>query len=254
MPEVQRVLLPVDGYDEKSWPMAVTYAEQINCATTPPVGDVILLLHQKSLLSHTSIAGFLGDAQAKILRDGGKLRLKSGAILRLETKRTLSHLTRPTTIIAFYADDTILEMLDGLQNVAGVVAVEDLKGQAAQWKARWSPTVPGEASKPPVELISDTVIVEALKSLSILINKGNGLLTTRDQDWAKDVLRILRNKGHTTDPNALKSWAIKDGWKPGAATELAKLAKKIFEGKTKPSLANIANANERYNRWCGKNS
>lgn len=252
MGKLHRIFLPVDGYDEISWPLALQCAEQINCAHSPAVRDVILLLHQQSILDHSTLAGFLGSPHAKALRAGKSLGLPSGATLRLETKKTISHLARPTTIIAFYADDTILEMVDGLKNVAGVVVVEDLKGSANQWKARWSPVVPGEAAKPPVELIEDSVIVEALKSLSMLINKGNGLLISRDQDWAKDVLRILRAKGHTADPHALKSWAIKNGWTPGAAGDLAKLAKKTFDTKTKPSLANIANANERYDRWCGK--
>lgn len=37
-----------------------------------------------------------------------------------------------------------------------------------------------------------------------------------------------------------------------AADDLAKLAKKPFEMKTKPKFAGIANANERYDRWCAK--
>jgi hypothetical protein len=252
MATIHRIFLPVDGYDEISWPLALQCAEQINGAHSPAIRDVVLLLHQQSILDHSTLAGFLGISHAKALRAGKSLGLPSGATLRLETKKTIRHFGRPTTIIAFYADDAILEIVDGLKKVAGVVAVEDLKGSAAEWKARWSPTVPGEAAKPPVELIGDLVIVEALKSLSMLINKGNGLLISRDQDWAKDVLRILRAKGHTADPNALKSWAIKNGWTPGAAGDLAKLAKKTFDMKTKPSLANIANANERYDRWCGK--
>ncbi len=76
------------------------------------------------------------------------------------------------------------------------------------------------------------------------------MLTSSYEDWAKDVLRILRAKGHSADPKDIKSWAIKDGWKPGAADDLAKLAKKTFDMKTKPSFASIANAAERYERWC----
>jgi hypothetical protein len=154
-------------------------------------------------------------------------------------------------VISFYADDATLEIVDGLKNVAGVVAVPDLAGSADQWKARWSPIIPGEAVRAPVELIKDPVIVEALRSLSIIINKSRGLLTSRDKEWADDVLRILKAKGHTAEPSAIKSWAIKEGWTPGAARDLAKLTQKVFGMKTRPKLANITNAEQRYRRWSG---
>lgn len=247
--KTNRIFLPIDGYDPDSWTIAVHCAEQINGTHAPPVNDVVLLLHQQSILAHSSLSGFMGDQVVKALRGGKPVRLPSGAALRLETKRTISHLARPTTIIAFYADDAILEMVDGLTNVAGVVAVEDLKGSADQWVARWSPIVPGQAAKPPVQLIKDPVVLNALESLSRMVNKSNSMLTSSYEDWAKDVLRILWAKGHSADPKDIKSWAIKDGWTPGAAGDLAKLAKKIFEMKTKPSLAGIANANDRYDRW-----
>lgn len=252
MARIHRVFLPIDGYDPSSWPLAVSCAEQINAAHTPKVRDVVLLLHQQNILGHSTLTGVLGDQVAKALRAGNPVGLPSGAALRLETKRTINHLGRPTTIIAFYADDAILELVDGLANVAGVVAVEDMKGSAAGWVARWSPIVPGQPQQSPVELIKDPVVLNALQSLSPMVNKSNAVLTSSYADWARDVLRLLRAKGHSADPKDIKSWAIRDGWKPGAADDLAKLAQKIFAMKTKPSLSSIANANERYARWCGK--
>ncbi len=126
---------------------------------------MVLLLHQQNILAHSSLSGFMGDQIVKALRAAKPVKLPSGAALRLETKRTIRHLARPTTIIAFYADDAILEIVDGLTNVAGVVAVEDLKGSADQWAVRWSPIVPGQTAKPPIQLIKDPVVLKALESL-----------------------------------------------------------------------------------------
>lgn len=84
--------------------MALVCAEQINGAFNPAVSGVVLLLHTKRLIDHTSLAGFLGDAQAKRLKAGQQLRLPSGAMLRVETRRTVSHgFSRNTTVIGFYA-------------------------------------------------------------------------------------------------------------------------------------------------------
>jgi hypothetical protein len=88
MAMAHRIFLPIDSHTDKSWALALACAEQINKASSPHVSDVILLLHQKSLLSHTTLAAFLGKAHAKMLRDGKQLRLPSGATLRVETKRT----------------------------------------------------------------------------------------------------------------------------------------------------------------------
>ncbi len=122
--------------------MALQFAEQINTASTPSVSDVVLLLHVKDNLRHTGLAGMMDSAHSKMLYDGKQLTLPSGAKLRMETKRKLSFgFSRPTTIIAFYANDEILEQVDGLRNVAGVVAVPEYLGYASEWKAQWSPLV-----------------------------------------------------------------------------------------------------------------
>ena len=250
MPKIQRILLPVDSDAPEAWPMALQFAEQINTASTPNVSDVVLLVHDKANLVHTGLAGMMESEHSKMLYHGKQLDLLSGAKLRAETKRKLSFgFSRPTTIIAFYANDEILEQVDGLRNVAGVVAVPEYLGYASEWKARWSPLVPGEKREEPAAIIDDPVIVAAMKSLSRLINKGNGVLVPLDIEWTQETLRILRNKGHITDPANLKSWAIRDGWQVNAAGELAKIAKKIFDMKTKPSLAKIHDAQGKYERW-----
>jgi len=250
MAKVHRILLPVDSDAPESWPLALQAAEEIDTVSTPKVTDVVLLLHVKSILPHSGLEGFIGKAQSKMLRDGKQLRLPSGAQLRLETRRSLSlSFARLTTVISFYADDGILELVDGLRNVAGVVAVPEYLGYASEWKTRWSPLVPGDKKEAPAALIEDPVIESAMQSLSGLINKGNGVLVPRDKEWAQDTLRILRAKEHITDPANLKSWAIRDGWQVKAAGELATIAKKIFEMRTKPSLSKIVNADDRYRRW-----
>lgn len=250
MPKIHRILLPVDSDAPESWLMALQFAEQINTASTPNVTDVVLLLHVKDNLRHTSLAGMMDGAHSKMLYDGKQLTLPSGAKLRMETKRKLSFgFSRPTTIIAFYANDEILEQVDGLRNLAGVVAVPEYLGYASEWKARWSPLVPGERREEPAAIIDDPVIEAAMKSLSRLINKSNGILVPRDKEWTQETLRILRNKGHSTDPANLKSWAIRHGWQVKAAGDLAKIATKIFDMKTKPSLAKIHDPQGKYERW-----
>lgn len=81
-------------------------------------------------------------------------------------------------------------------------------------RLRWAPIVPGQAATTPVELIKDPVVRKAVESLSGLMNKSNALLTSPYEDWAKDVLRILRTKGHSTEPKDIKSWQSGTGGHP----------------------------------------
>ncbi|TCN34140.1 hypothetical protein [Sinorhizobium americanum] len=78
---------------------------------------------------------------------------------------------------------------------------------------------------------------------------GNGVMHPRDKEFADDILRILRAKGHRAEPHSIKSWAIANGWKPSAANELAALAIKIGGLKAKPSLTKIYNAEGKYLSW-----
>jgi hypothetical protein len=248
VPTPVRVLLPVDGYHQQSWDFALGYAEQINEARSAE--KTVLLLHQKNILDHSTLAGMMHPSHKKALLKNQALNLPSGAKLVLHTMQNIPRILNNATVIVFYADDRILELVDGIKNLAGVVVVPDVLGEIEQWKARWNPQVPGEKSQAPKQIIDDPVVEQALISLTSLVNTGNGVMVSRDKEWAKDVLSILRAKGHSEDAGHIKSWAIKNGWQPKAATELAALAKKIFERRTKPSLANIANAHERYQRWC----
>jgi len=221
--------------DSTSWQLAAAYALKMAAEASPRATDVVLLTHTKHQLDHTSLAGHLGPGASKALSKGTTLNLDGGATLRHATLRTLGYSTRNSIVIAFYADEGMLETLDGLKGLAGIVAVPEFDGDIDQWIKRWNPVVHGakrEASKP---LIDDPVIERALESITQMSNTAYDVLHSRDKEFAEGVFRILRAKGHALDPAAIKSWAIRHGWKPGGAEELSKAAAKIAKLKNKPS-------------------
>lgn len=153
-------------------------------------------------------------------------------------------------IIAYFAEDKMLEALDGLDLVAGIVAIPDLPEQAESWITRWNPVVHGKprASRP-VPLIEDPIVANALSALTSWINLAHAVMNPRDKEHADETLRILRAKGHTLVPVQIKSWAIRNGWKPGAADELAKLATRIGALTSKPRISGYHDPDGRYDRW-----
>jgi hypothetical protein len=249
--KVIRVVVPLDPMEEQSWHLAAAYAVKIACEGTPRATDVILLTHTKDQLRHTSLAGHVGINAAKALGSGARLDLEAGATLRHATLRTLGHSARNAVIIAFYAEDRMLEALDGLAGVLGIVAVPDLAGQADGWIERWGPVVHGSPRAAPEKLIDDPVVERALEAITTLSNIAYDVMHTRDKQHADEIFRILRAKGHTLDPTKIKSWAIRRGWKPDGAEELAKVAAKVMKLARKPSLAGFHEPHDRYARWKG---
>ena len=242
-----RVLVPNDSQDPEALALALAYAQEI----VRKVGstDILIITHTKDQLRHTGLGANLGENAAKALLAGRQASLSSGATLRHGTLATLRYASGKPVIIAYYADEKLLDFVDGMTGVKGVVAVPWVPGEVDQWRERWTPIVHGQEKQAPAAILDDAVVEIALRSVSGMINLSHGLLQSRDKEWVDDTLRILRAKGHSLDPAKIRNWAIRNGWKPGAADDLSKLARKISGMTTRPRLASIHNADERYARW-----
>ncbi len=247
-----RVLIPLDSQDEITFQTAPAYADAICEKVGAAAQDIALLIHGEGQLDHTNLGGFLGKATVKAL-SRGPVALPHDRRLSLETLTKRPFLTRPTVIIAYYADAKLLDAADGLRNVEGVIAVPWVLGEADSWVKRWGATVHGQDAQPASPLIDDPVVVRALESLTAVINLSTGLIHPSDKTHADEILRILRAKGHPDPTPEVKSWAIRNGWKPGHAAELETLAKRIWAMKTKPILSKIRDASDRYSRWSAGN-
>ena len=250
MPNPTRIVVLIDSQDPSAWAHALGYAGAIGSRAQPSVREYILLTHGKQQLKSTSLAGHVGAQAAKALLGNTAVPLQSGGQLRHATLQTLRGSGRGAVIIAYYADEGMLETLDGIAGIFGIVAVPDLPGEIDGWIARWTPLVHGQQqASAPAPLITDPVVEKALTALSGWINLSHAIMNPRDKGHADETLRILRAKGHAFEPDKIKSWAIRNGWKPGAADELAKLAGRIGGMKTKPSLRAFHNPDGKYESW-----
>lgn len=247
MSNIFRVLVPLDSQDEQTFGLALAYAEQI--AKAAGVSDVILLTHTRGQLDGTGLSRFLGPAASKALNKGKTVNLSWGGKIRGETMKTLGYQARNAVVVAYYADGSLLDFVDGLHGIAGAVAVPWVPGEADGWAARWSVNVHGQEKQPPRVLIDDPVVVRALETLTTIINLSTGLVHPRDKQMANEILRILRAKGHGDPSGTIKSWAIRHNWSPTAASNLEALAKKVWSLKTKPSLSGFHDPDGRYDRW-----
>jgi hypothetical protein len=223
------------------------YAQEI--AKISKTQDVLLITHTKGQLDGTSLSDHLGASVTKALLTNRQVKLPSGASLRHGTQATLRYSSGKSVVIANYADAKLLDFVDSKKDFVGIVAVPWTPSEIDQWCQRWSPIVHGEEQKAPTKIINDPVVEAALRSITGNMNLSHSVVRPYEKDWAKDAFRILRAKGHTIEAAKVKNWAVREGWKPKAADELAKIADKIANMKTKPRLAEIHDPEGRYERW-----
>ncbi len=226
MPEPTRVIVPIDDSKPEALGTSLGYAKMVAQRATPRTDNIILLTHTKQQLRSTSLERHLGVQASKALAANKAVGIGDGFLLQHETMQTLRFGARNSVIIAFYADE-----------------------KAKTWGERWTPHIHGQTPQAPVTLLSDPVIENALRTLSRMANLAHGVMHPRDKQHADEILRILRAKGHSAPVGDIKSWAIREGWKPEAADELARLASKIFGLKNKPNLGALHDPNGRYARW-----
>ena len=177
MSGIIRVLVPLDSQSDAAFQLAFKYAESICQKSGANV--IVLLTHTKSQLEHTGLARMLGSHVIKAIGKGNATT-SAGYALRAETMRTLRYLSQKSVLVVYYAEAGILDVADGVQNVAGVVAVPDHPGDADPWVQRWGAHVHGQTRQAPSVLIKDPVVVAALDELTKIINLSTGLAHPRD--------------------------------------------------------------------------
>ncbi len=252
--EPVRVLIPGDDQSEKAISLAINYADEICKLKQGVVQEAILFVPGKESVRHTTISTAIGEKNAKRLHDGDMVLLPGGTPIRLETIRTLKWVSKPSVLISAYSDQKMLDQVDSMKNLIGVVAIPHIPDALEKWQRTWSPILHGQEKEPPTKLISDPILEQALISLTQSVNLSHSVLHSLDKEHSERTLRILRVHGHSENPENIRSWAIKNGWLPKAADELEKLAHKIFSLKSKPRLKDPEAAQRIYDYWRSKTS
>lgn len=244
---MKRVLIPIDSYEPESWSFALAYAIRI-CEVNEKEPNVVLVVDTMHQVSSTSLSRFIGEQQIKVLKSKRQLSLNGGR-LRLETLQTLSYVLQDAVVIAFYASEKLLDKVEDVKGLSGIVAVPWNQGELDSWADRWGVIIHGEKPRPQAKILTDPVVERALLELVRMVNSSTGIGNPRDKSMANETLRILRNKGHQFDAEEIRSWALQQGWRSQQANDLGTLAAKISCLKTKPRLSEFHDPDSRYKRW-----
>ena len=211
------------------------------------IRECLLYVPTKMQLKHSTLSTRLGNDDAAELYKGNPLRF-GPATLRATTHLTFKAYARADAILVIYADQGMMDKVDTNKSLRLVICAPHASGAVEGWINSWKPTMPAGGHRGSRGL-TDPVVEAALRGLTLRINRNNGVLGASDKASVKEVFLILRAKGHTEDPEAVRACCIGHEWLPGAANEAMVLAGRAFDRATKPSLASIENADARYEQW-----
>lgn len=185
-----------------------------------------LLVPAKGSFSETvagrTIDSFTKSGTVKALCSGTVVRL-NGIRLHLESVE-FDEYKNYELLVGIYLSDKGLDTLDSPTRVAAVMYLPWLEEEGKAWLSTWGATVLGQETWQPEPLQLDESVVASLDELTNSINLSTGLVNDIDKKDALEMFASFRKRGLYPDPEHIRRWALRNGWEPEHARELARQA------------------------------
>ncbi len=190
-----------------------------------------------------------------------KSHFKTGNLLRglppgcgKESFRTYSHCyARYRNVLACWPTEKQLDELDWDlvgREVAKLCVLSWSEGDTRLWRVARRPNELFDSSSEIVMPSSlDPVTVRALQAISNHVNIKDRFSHQFDKDKVVHAFRLLIHGGHFYDPDAIKVWAMQNGWPAPAAEKLRQVASEIKEGKRHKVSASAPWAEDILHQW-----
>jgi hypothetical protein len=127
--------------------------------------------------------------------------------------------------------DKSLDKLD-TTGAAAICAAPWVPDNIEGWKTNWNPvdvrtgTAVGADST-----VHNPVVAKGLEHLTCRVNLSTGLAHPSDRSAAIELFRLFVRGGEGFNPDQVRAWAVRHGWRPDDARDLADVAHKIQEGR-----------------------
>lgn len=199
--------------------IAAAFAE----AKTAGAKTIHLIVPAKSAFSGSVVADSLGDNGTKELLKGNTVEIKDGISLLLESPKTLRDSTAATVALAVYLGARDLRIADGLCNLKSIIFLPWISEDGEGWQQSWNAMVLGEKF-PENQLDLHPELEQKLKNLTGHINLSTGLSHPCDMEAAKHMFSYLVANSIPFEPSKIRSWVLRNGWRPDFAEDVYELA------------------------------
>lgn len=223
-----RYLVQIYGPDVTAVRKGLAQAHSL--AREAPAKQVVLLTPTKKQLQNGTIPEAFGTQVTATLLRGQQVLLPHEVSLSHATERTFRGSPLGCVILVVYGRSSLLDVADAAYQAYGIVVVPWMESDVQEWIRTWTPHIVGTATTESEErLVADPVVEKALGVLTRSVNLSSGLAHATDRAAAIQLLRMLRDSGHTYDPTAIRAWAVRNGWSPSTANELRDLAQAVLD-------------------------
>jgi hypothetical protein len=224
----KRYLVPSQGPDVEALKRCIAFA--VKQSQKNEYKTITLLVPVKKGFEHSNVADLLGQKVMKALLNGNRVKAIDDIYFELESIKTFRENASYEIIIGLYLTQRELDIFDAVRNVKELIFLPWLEEESNNWIDRWNPKILGEEKggeeKAVQSSLLSSVVEKELSDLTSVINHSTGLGHPLDKQKAEDIFKTLRTRGETINPNDIKNWAIRNGWAPKHADQLAKLASK----------------------------
>ncbi|EPC0891796.1 hypothetical protein ACRV3R_001081 [Citrobacter freundii] len=191
--------------------------------------QITLVFPAKGMFLHSDIATFLGAQTAKALGKGQTVGL--GDNIRLDFKIPKSFLPYDNydVILATYLLSKDMDIVDSAQNINSIVFLPRSEEEGKRWLSTWDPEIVGQSHWKVQKPQLPTYVGDEILRLGRCISMATGLSHPCDKDMAKRIFSDLKQQGFRATEEAIRQFAVNNGWEPAKAKELANFAKKYME-------------------------
>lgn len=188
-------------------------------------------IYVNGLAQVESLGSVIGVQQAKAFGKNKQITA-AGVTIDLLTDRGQSPMSYSSgPVLAVWVDSEDMDKIEKMNPLA-ICAIPWSREDLAGWKADRNPTDlrTGEAGGSE-QTISNPVVEAAMESLTIRVNLSSGLGHPSDKAAAVQMFRALKKAGESYDPEEIRAYAVRHGWRADHARQLVEKARAILDGK-----------------------
>ncbi len=201
------------------------------CASTQKCDGLLAFLGKSQ--SERVMSQVIGEHLAKALAKNQKVKLPNSPVeLSLMTERERLY-TWDSPVLVVYPSKKLLDKVDSLFGVTHVLVIPWTLEEIQYWIDTWGAYELGtQPTKSKRRLVSNPVVEEALRSLTVGVNVSTGIGHPLDKASTIDLFRRLKAASEHFDPEEVRAWLVAEGnWKPKYADDVAEVARGVIEGK-----------------------
>lgn len=222
-----RFLIENNGSNQDNIKLAISKAYHL--CKDAGLQRITLLFPAKGTFSHSDIATFLGTQATKTLVKGQTVDLGNNIHLVFNIPKNFSVYGNHDVVLAAYLTNKDMNIVDGVQKINSIVFLPWLEDDGKRWMSTWNPEIVGPSTWKVPKLQLSPFIGNEILQLGRCINMSTGLSHPSDKDMAKRIFSDLKKQGLKATEEAIRQFAVNNGWEPVRAQELASFAKKYME-------------------------